>query len=50
MKFQSITTADGMFYHVHGPIELRRRDWTTYVRSNLEAVLETVLDIYGDQY
>lgn len=55
LKFQGLTTPDGMFLHVYGPVEGRRHDWTLYTRSNLDAQLENALlvgsrrfCIYGD--
>lgn len=50
LKFQAVTTADGLFYHVYGPVEGRRHDWTLYMRSGLDEQMEDVLYIDGIQY
>lgn len=55
LKFQAITAPDGLFLHCYGPMEGRRHDWTLYVRSNMDAQLESAMYhdareycIYGD--
>eukprot|EP00171_Calliarthron_tuberculosum_P001768 IDg1768t1 len=55
LKFQAISTPDGMFLHMYGPLEGRKHDWTLYVRSNVDEQLEECLlneglfhCIYGD--
>lgn len=50
LKFQAITLADGMFYHVYGPVEGRRHDWTLYCRSEIEDQLSLYLIVDGKQY
>lgn len=39
-----------MFYHVYGPVEGRRHDWTMYCHSGLDAQLEEVLMVNGEQF
>lgn len=55
LKFQALTTPDGMFLHCFGPLEGRRHDWTLYARSELDTQLQASLRdgalqycIYGD--
>ena len=50
LKFQALTTPDGMFLHSFGPLEGRRHDWTLYARSELESQLEECLLSDGIQY
>ena len=48
LNFQAVTTADGIFYHVYGPVEGRSHDWTLFVRSDLDTQLEEVMKV-GDR-
>ena len=55
MKYQAVNTPDGMIKHVHGPLEGRCHDWALYIRSELDELLPSVLEvdvvcycIYGD--
>eukprot|EP00171_Calliarthron_tuberculosum_P002573 IDg2573t1 len=50
LKYQAISTPDGLILHVHGPTEGRRHDWTLYTRSGLDESLPALLDIGGVQY
>ena len=50
LKYQAVTTPDGLILHAHGPLEGRRHDWTLYVRSGLEENLEEVMMVNGIQY
>lgn len=50
LKFQAVTTPDGMFLHIHGPLEGRRHDWTLYVRSCLDQQLENSMNVAGVTY
>jgi len=50
LKYQAISTADGMFYHVYVPAEGRRHDWTLYFRSGLDAQLDEVMHVGEVQY
>lgn len=50
LKFQAVTTVDGMFYHMFGPVEGRRHDWTLYARSELDEQLEDVMVVDDVQY
>ena len=45
LKYQAVNTPDGLIVHVCGPIEGRRHDWTLYVKSELTAILSSVIDI-----
>ncbi|CDF38936.1 unnamed protein product [Chondrus crispus] len=50
LKYQAVTTPDGLILHAAGPIEGRRHDWTLYVRSGLDEVLPGLLDFDGLRY
>ena len=50
LKFQAVSTPDGLFLHTFGPIEGRRHDWTLYMQSGIEEQLEKVLQIEGKQF
>lgn len=36
LKFQAVSTSDGLLYTFYGPVEGRRQYWTLYVRSGLD--------------
>ena len=55
LKCQVVNSPDGLILHAYGPTEVRRHDWTLYVRSGLDEQLPDILDrggkgycIYGD--
>lgn len=50
LKYQAVTTPDGMFLHVFGPMEGRRHDWTLYSRSGIDGCLEQTMCVDGFQY
>jgi len=50
LKFQAVTTPDGLFVHSAGPIEGQRHDWTLYIRSGLDEILPSVLDLQETRY
>ncbi len=50
LKFQAVSTPDGLFLHTFGPIEGRRHDWTLYMQSGIEEQLEKFLQIEGKQF
>ena len=50
LKYQTLTTPDGLILHAHGPIAGCRHDWALYVRSNIEQQLREVLSVGGCQY
>lgn len=50
LKYQAVTTPDGLILHAAGPIEGRRHDWTLYCRSGLDEVLEELMFVDGVQY
>jgi len=50
LKYQAVTTPDGLILHVYGPLEGRRHDWTLYMRSGLDESLGDLLLVDGKQY
>jgi nuclease HARBI1 len=50
LKWQVVTTPDGMLFHVFGPFEGRRHDMHLYAESGLDDVLAERLLIVGAQY
>jgi DDE superfamily endonuclease len=50
LKWQIVTTPDGMLFHVFGPFEGRRHDMHLYADSGLDDVLGDSLLIGGIQY
>jgi nuclease HARBI1 len=50
LKWQVVTTPDGMLFHVFGPFEGRRHDMNLYAESGLDDVLGESLLIGGIQY
>ena len=40
VKFQAVVTPDGLFAHLHGPVEGRRHDTTLFVESSLFPLLQ----------
>lgn len=49
LKFQAVTSPDGIIAHIFGPIEGRWHEWTMYVRSFLDDILLEVLSVTGIQ-
>jgi nuclease HARBI1 len=50
LKWQMITTPDGILFHVFGPFEGRRHDMHLYSESGLDGILGDRLLIEGVQY
>lgn len=50
LKFQAVTSPDGLLLHACGPKVGVRHDWRMYVESGLEEELPTLLIIDGKQY
>lgn len=50
LKYQTITSPDGLILHAYGPMEGRRHDWALYLRSGIEDQLDDVCFIDGVQY
>jgi hypothetical protein len=50
LKWQVITTPDGMMFHIFGPFEGRRHDMHSYAESGLDAVLNENMLIDGVQH
>ena len=49
LKYQAITSPDGLVLHAAGPIEGRRHDWTLYCRSGVDESLPGVMYVGGKQ-
>jgi hypothetical protein len=47
-SYQSITTPDGLVFHMHGPEDGRRHDTTLYRKSEMNQHLSQSLTIHGD--
>ena len=50
LKFQNITTPDGLIFHLFGPLEGRRHDKRLYDESGVDEKLESSLLIDSTQY
>ena len=50
LKYQAITSPDGLVLHAAGPIEGRRRDWTLYCRSGVDESISGVMNVGEKQY
>lgn len=50
LKYQAITTPDGMMLNLAGPVVGRRHDWFLYMNSGLEEILPVVLNIEGERF
>ena len=50
LKYQAISTLDGLFLHGYGPCEGRQHDLTIYRRSRLTDILRDTLVVKGQQY
>ena len=50
LKFQAVTSPEGMILNVSGPIEGRRNDQTLYLRSGLEGELPEISEKDGKRY
>lgn len=50
LVYQTITTPDGLIFHMHGPQVGRRHDITLYRQSGLDDILENSLLIDGQQF
>jgi nuclease HARBI1 len=49
LKFQSVSTPDGLIFHLFGPEEGRRHDSTLYRKSNMNALLSQSLLVNNRQ-
>ena len=50
LKYQAVTTPDGLILHAYGPMEGHRHDWTMYVKSDLDSQLADCLNTNGRQF
>lgn len=50
LSYQTVTTPDGLIFHLYGPVEGRQPDRFLYRKSNLDAVLQESLSIEGEQH
>lgn len=50
IKFQSVTTPDGLIFNLFGPVEGRRHDMTLYHQSGMDGHLRDTLVVDGEQY
>lgn len=50
VKMQSVTSPDGLVFHMFGPMEGRRHDITLFRKSGLEDVLEAEFEVEGRQF
>jgi len=50
LKFQTVTTPDGLIFHLYGPVEGRRHDITMYREAGMDDMLQAGLHIGGIQY
>lgn len=50
LVYQSITTPDGLIFHMYGPEVGRRHDITLYRDSNIDAALQEALEIDLEQF
>ena len=50
LKFQTLTTPDGLVMHAHGPMAGSRHDWALYVASDMDEQLQEVCYVNGVQY
>ena len=50
VKFQAVSTPDGLILHIFGPVEGRRHDMSLYRESNIDSLLQDSMNINGIQY
>jgi len=50
LKFQTVTTPDGLSFHLYGPVEGRRHVITMYREAGMDDMLQAGLHIGGIQY
>lgn len=50
LVFQTITTPDGLIFHLYGPVEGRRPDAYLYRESGVDLLLQQHLHIDGEQF
>ena len=50
LKYQVVTTPDGMMFHISRPVVGRRHDWYMYMQSGLDEILAVALDYAGTRY
>ena len=50
LVYQTITTPDGLIFHLHGPEVGRRHDLTLLRNSQIESTLQENMLIDGKQY
>lgn len=47
MKCQAVTTSDGIILNASGPLEVRKHNWTLYLRRGIDEDLDTMLEVGG---
>lgn len=50
LKFQTVSTPDGLIFHLYGPEDGRRHDTTLYAKSNLDLLLQNGLSVGATQF
>lgn len=50
IKFQALTSSDGLVFHFFGPVEGRRHDMILYLQSGVDAILRNTLIGNGQQH
>lgn len=50
LKFQALTTADGLIVNIYGSIGDRRHYWTIYTLNNLEEQIPGCLTVEDTKY
>lgn len=50
LKYQSVTTPDGLILHAHGPMAGCRHDWALYLDSDIDEQLEAVWPMEREEY
>lgn len=48
--YQTVSTPDGLIFHLNGPVQALRHDLTLYSRSYMEIMLHQSMFIQGTQY
>lgn len=49
LKFQTVSTPDGLMFNLYGPEDGRRHDTTLYVKSNMDSILSDGLGFEGNE-
>lgn len=50
LTFQTVSTPDGLIFHIYGPMEGRRSDNYLYYKSEIDSFLQDNMKIDGKQY